>query len=290
MFDRLEVELQPVRVSINQDLIDQIKLYTFPPPHDTRMAQQAFIFSAEAASTSTPGASTGAADETASSTLFDRRDTEPEPTPAAGAGRGISKGHFGDRDLGFKEDLAQGNSSASNRRGIEARDIPAEPLRLSLVEADESDEGIGDDDDGSPGARDMQKFTQAADQTAAAMERAQKAHAFGTIRIGTLDIEASYTGKLLPAFERLPLQMKMISYKREVWTMQELLEHLGWDIKKAVLKSVANSTISGVGSKMSKFAGQVLAPGTGAKRSQFEMKRQQLLGQVPSPGQSGKDS
>ena len=267
-----------MRVSINQDLIDQIKLYTFPPPHDTRVAQQAFIFSgggAETLPSSVPAAAGAAADDS----------SPPEAAAAVSAARDSGNGHFGDRDLGFEENAAEDELPAANKRAAEARSTAAaSPGRLSLVQADDAEEGgVGS---GMPGVEGMSTATQAADLTVAAMERAQKAHAFGAIRIGTLDIEASYTGKMLPAFDRLPLQMKAIHYKREVWTMQELLEHLGWDIKKAVLKSVANSTISGMGSKMSKLAGQMLAPAAGAKRSQFEMKKQQLLGQVPPPAQS----
>jgi hypothetical protein len=289
VFDRLEVELQPVRVSINQDLIDQIKLYTFPPPHDTRMAQQAFIFGGGAVSSSAPAASVGATDlET--SAVIDQGNSEPEPAAAVGTGRDGDKSHFGDRDLGFEDEFAEDELPAASKRGADGRISAADaPGRLSL-EPSEAQEDRDNEDCGAQSVEDSSASTQAADLTVAAMERAQKAHAFGTIRIGTLDIEASYTGKMLPAFDRLPLQVKTINYKREVWTMQELLEHLGWDIKKAVLKSVANSTISGMGSKMSKFAGQMLAPAAGGKRSQFEMKKQQLLGQVPLPAPSDRNA
>ena len=160
---------------------------------------------------------------------------------------------------------------------------------LFLAQADDDDGGEYDeieDDDGAGGGVEPKSLVE--DLAVVAMERAQKAHAFGTIRLGTLDIEASYRGKMLPAFDRLPLRVKALSYQREVWTMQELLEKVGWDIKMAVAKSVANSTISAAGSKMSKLGGQMLAPAAGAaKRSMFELKKQSLLG-APPPPQGGR--
>lgn len=204
---------------------------------------------------------------------------EPEPATAMG------KDHFGDRDLGFGEQVEDGLPA---KRGSAPRNTITEPGRLTLVEADDYDsQQSGDEDGNAAGGSGRSRASPTVDLTAAAIERAQKAHAFGTIRIGTLDIEASYTGKMMPAsVDRLPLHMKTINYKREVWTMQELLEHLGWDIKKAVAKSLANSTISGMGSRMSKLGGQMLAPAAGAKRSLFEKKKQSLLGQMPPPAGS----
>ena len=247
------------------------------------MAQQAFIFGGTADSAST--SASAAATDLVARARIDQGNSESEA--AAGTGRGSGTSHFGDRDLGFEDEFAEDEVSAATTRGPGGRSTPVEAAARLSLEPDEAEDDHTDEDGGRQGVDDVTMSTQAADLTVAAMERAQKAHAFGTIRIGTLDIEASYTGKMLPAFDRLPLQMKAINYKREVWTMQELLEHLGWDIKKAVLKSVANSTISGMGSKMSKFAGQMLAPAVGGKRSQFEMKKQQLLGQVPPPAPSG---
>ena len=73
-----------MRVSINQDLIDQVKLYTFPPPHDTRVAQQAFIFSGGGAETSPSSVPAAAADDS----------SPPEAAAAVSAARDSGKRHF----------------------------------------------------------------------------------------------------------------------------------------------------------------------------------------------------
>eukprot|EP01044_Picomonas_judraskeda_P017506 COSAG03_NODE_3307_length_2092_cov_1.566483_1_plen_117_part_10 len=117
-----------MRVSINQDLIDQIKLYTFPPPHDTRVAQQAFIFSGGGAETLPSSVPAAAADDS----------SPPEAAAAVSAARDSGKGHFGDRDLGFEENAAEDELPAANKRAAEARSTAAaSPGRLSLVQADD---------------------------------------------------------------------------------------------------------------------------------------------------------
>lgn len=348
IFDRLEVVLQPVRISIAQELIDHLKLYAFPPPLDTRMAQQAFMFAdgddAEVAQASTSDTSarvsrTEAEPDTTGGgggSHFGDRLLVPEGERGAETGGGggggrarASTAHFGDRMMVDTQSALRthtspeggggghaagaaaagggGAAKQQRQRSPSSQDGPGlaaprgrvrtktlgvtlpDSSSLFLAQADDADGGEYDeieDDDGAGGGVEPKSLVE--DLAVVAMERAQKAHAFGTIRLGTLDIEASYRGKMLPAFDRLPLRVKALSYQREVWTMQELLEKVGWDIKMAVAKSVANSTISAAGSKMSKLGGQMLAPAAGAaKRSMFELKKQSLLG-APPPPQGGR--
>ena len=142
VFDRLEVDLQPVRVSINQDLIDQIKLYTFPPPHDTRMAQQAFIFGGTADSAST--SASAAATDLVARARIDQGNSESEA--AAGTGRGSGTSHFGDRDLGFEDEFAEDEVSAATTRGPGGRSTPVEAAaRLSLEPDEAEDDHLGVD-------------------------------------------------------------------------------------------------------------------------------------------------
>lgn len=206
--------------------------------------------------------------------------------------RGVSApGHFGDRIIPVQE----ASAGTSSHFGDCIMEPPPLPPRCSIgrISAAMDDGGararskttavVGGGDlslieDEDSSEQDGASSGQSEQQHEVAMERAQKAHAFGQIRLGALEVEASYKGKLLPDFERVPLKMKAISYQREVWTMQELLEHIGWDVKKAVAKSVANTTLSAAGNAVSKLGGQLAAPAGAATRSLFEKKKASLMG------------
>ena len=248
IFDRLEVVLQPVRISINQDLIEQLKIYSFPPPIDTSAAQQAFHFGDRIMELGVEPAVAGGG----VALVPDRASAPAELERGVSAEGGT--GHFGDRmSLGQETSRPRAGTSSASHFGdrmmtlsVATLEPPPLPSSLSTAGGGGGGGGSGDlslvvEDDSSE--QDEASSTQLEQQSGecetgatVAMERAQKAHAFGQIRLGALEIEASYKGKLLPDFERVPLTVKAISYQREVWTIQELLEHIGWDIKKAVAK------------------------------------------------------
>ena len=49
--------------------------------------------------------------------------------------------------------------------------------------------------------------------------------------------------KLIPDFDALPLRVRELRYKSQLWSWEALFDVIGWDIKKAVMKSLPGVSV-----------------------------------------------